>query len=123
MSLLWLGSITSGSRLRARLGGVAGRGLFDFDLDDAQVAGADILADVHAAGGAPGDVAGLPVKVLGGRVGVRDVLIGAVQVDHHAIDVVLVERRLPVRRIHRVEDADARIVHHRGALGDEPERE
>jgi hypothetical protein len=63
------------------------------------------------------------VKVLGGRVGMGDVLIGAIQVDHHAIDVVLVERRFPVRRIHRVEDADAWIVDSHGTLGGEPERE
>jgi hypothetical protein len=98
-------------------------GLFDFDFDDAEGGVADDLADVHTAGGAPGDVAGLPMEVLGGGAGVGDILIGGVEVDHDATELVLVERGGLVRTIECGEDADARIVDGHGGLGGEPERE
>ena len=63
------------------------------------------------------------MKVLGGRVGVRDVLIGGIQIDHDTVEIMFVERRALMRAIHRVEDADARIVHGNGALCDEPGRQ
>jgi hypothetical protein len=54
---------------------------------------------------------------------VGDVLIGAVEVDHHAIEIVLVERCGLVGTIHGGENADARIVDGHGGLGKKPERE
>ena len=98
-------------------------GLFDLDFDNAQRPVADGLADVHAAGGAPHHVAGLPVQVLGRRVGVGEVLIAAIEIDHHAIEIVLVERRRLVRMLDCGNDADARIVHSHGTLGSQPERQ
>ena len=98
-------------------------GQLDFDFDDAERGVTDDLAGMHAIGGAPGHVAGLPVEVLGLGAGVGDILIGVIEVDHHAIEIVFVEERGLVGMIDHGEDSDARIVHVHGGLGGQRERE
>jgi hypothetical protein len=55
--------------------------------------------------------------VVRAAVLIDDVEIARSEVDHHAVDVVLVERALVVRTVDRGQDADAIVIHLHARIG------